>query len=132
MVLRRPVHRPAPPAKPSKKVLSLLVDAYEGIEEYRLAIQACEILRSLAPEDEAVAARLSQLSARYTIQKGKYDQEGDFTQSVKDMARQKELIEKDSTVQATSYLRQQVDKAARNTWRVPASRARSAPSWMRC
>jgi tetratricopeptide (TPR) repeat protein len=100
-----------PPAKPSKKVLSLLVDAYERIDEYRLAIQACEILRSLAPEDGAVAARLSQLSAKYTIQKGKYDQDGDFTQSVKDMARQRELIEQDSMLQATSYLQQQADKA---------------------
>jgi tetratricopeptide (TPR) repeat protein len=54
---------------------------------------------------------LSQLSARYTIQKGKYDQEGDFTHSVKDMARQRELIEKDSMLQAASYLRQQADKA---------------------
>ncbi|MCJ7544783.1 MAG: hypothetical protein MUP47_09530, partial [Phycisphaerae bacterium] len=100
-----------PPAKPSKKVLSLLVDAYDGIEEYRLAIQACEILRSLSPEDGAAAARLSQLSAKHTIQKGKYDQEGDFTQSVKDMAKQRELIEKDSLVQPASYLRQQVDKS---------------------
>lgn len=99
-----------PPAKPSRKALRLLVDAYEGVEEYRLAVQACEILRSLGPEDNAVAERLSQLSARYTIQKGKYDQEGDFTQSVRDMAKQRELIEKDSTLQATSYLREQIDR----------------------
>jgi tetratricopeptide (TPR) repeat protein len=99
-----------PPAKPSKKVLALLVGAYESIDEYRLAIQACEILRSLVPEDTAVAARLSQLSARYTIQKGKYDQEGDFTHSVKDMARQRELIEQDSMLQAASYLQQQVER----------------------
>ena len=99
-----------PPAKPSKKVLALLVDAYASIGEYHLAIQACEILRSLSPEDSAVAEKLSRMSANYTIQKGKYDQEGDFTQSVKDMGRQRDLIEQDSTIQQASYLREQVDK----------------------
>jgi tetratricopeptide (TPR) repeat protein len=100
-----------PPAKPSKKVLSLLVDAYTEIEEYRMAIQACEILRSLSPDDTTVAEKLSRLSARHTIQKGGYDQEGDFTHSVRDMAKQKELIEKDSLMQAKSFLNQQADKA---------------------
>jgi hypothetical protein len=80
------------------------------MEEFRLAIQACESLRALSPEDDAVVQKLSQLSAKHTIQKGKYDQEGDFTQSVKDMARQKELIEQDSLLQGAAFLRQQVEK----------------------
>jgi len=100
-----------PPAKPSKRVLGMLVDAYSQVEEYRLAIQACEILRSLAPDDTAVAEMLSRLSARYAIKKGKYDQEGDFTRSVKDMDKQKELIQQESMVQDASYLQQQVDRA---------------------
>jgi tetratricopeptide (TPR) repeat protein len=99
-----------PPAKPSKRVLRLLVDTYTEFEEYRLAIQACEILRALSPNDVSVIQKLSLLSARHTIQKGKYDQEGDFTQSVKDMARQKELIEKDSLDQGMAFMRQQVDR----------------------
>ncbi len=99
-----------PPAKPSKKVLRLLVDTYTEFEEYRMAIQACEILRALSPEEESVLQKLSQLSAKHTIQKGKYDQEGDFTQSVKDLDRQKELIEQDSLVQSTVFLRQQIDR----------------------
>jgi tetratricopeptide (TPR) repeat protein len=51
------------------------------------------------------------LSAVYTIQKGKYDQEGDFTRSVKDMDKQQELIQRDALVQSESFLERQVREA---------------------
>ena len=98
-------------AKPNKRLLLLLTDSYIYLEEYRLAIQACEMAQKLSPEDNDISDMLSDLSAKYTIKKGKYDQEGDFTKGIKDRARQEELIEKDSLFHTSSFLHQQAEKA---------------------
>ncbi len=100
-----------PPAKPSKRVLGMLVDAYSNVEEFRLAIEACRILQSLSPDDPAVEETLAELTAKDTIKRGKYDGESDFTQSVKDMDKQQELIQRDSLLQDGSYLERQIEKA---------------------
>ena len=96
--------------KPNKAVLLLVTDAFEDIEEYASAIAACEMARQLTPNDGALGDRLNDLSARYTIKKGQYDQEGSFAKGVKDMARQKELIQQDSLVKGKDFLRAQVDR----------------------
>ncbi|MFA6133326.1 MAG: tetratricopeptide repeat protein [Phycisphaerae bacterium] len=97
--------------KPPKRVLLLLIDAYAAIEEYRLAIEACQIALKFSPEDNALVDMLSDFSAKHTIKKGKYDQEGDFVKGVKDLKTQEDLIQKDSLSQSKSFLEEHVDKA---------------------
>jgi tetratricopeptide (TPR) repeat protein len=98
-------------AKPSKRILMLLVDTYSRPEEYGLALEACRLARELAPQDESLNQMHAELSAKFTIKRGKYDQDGDFLRSVKDLEKQKELIQKDSLFQESSYLEQQISNA---------------------
>jgi len=96
--------------KPSGKVLLLLVQSYHDIEDYATAIQACQMARELAPNNPQLNDALTELTAKYTLQKGQYGQEGDFTKAVANMGRQRELIEKDRMVQSKTYVEQQIDR----------------------
>jgi len=98
-------------AKPSKRILELLTDSYRRIEHYGSAIHACEMALKLAPTDLSLQETLTDLSAKYTIKKGKYDQEGDLGRAVRDMDKQKQLAQKDAIVQSRDFLREQIDKA---------------------
>ena len=92
-------------------ILMTLTLAFRDIHEYELAIIACEMLREKKPNDGNLHDLLSDLSAKYTIHKGKYGQEGDFTKGVKDLDKQNELIQKDMLTQGREYLEAQVAKA---------------------
>ncbi len=96
--------------KPSKGVLLTLTQAYHDIEEYGCALQACQMAVQLAPNDAKLSDVLKDLSAKDTIKKGGFGQEG-FTQSIKDADRQKQLIQGDSLVQGKDYLTKQVERA---------------------
>ena len=81
--------RQADQKKRNKRVLGILIDSYSNIEQYAKALQACDMARQASPNDVALVERMRDLSAKYTIRKGKYDQEGSFTRSVKDLEKQK-------------------------------------------
>jgi len=97
--------------KPNRRLLHLITDSYEKVEEFVLATQACDMALKLSPDDGALLEKMRNLSAKYTIQKGKYDQDGDFTKGIKDFDRQKELIQRDSLAQSDEFLDQQIAKA---------------------
>jgi len=97
--------------KPHLGTLLLLTHAFHDIEEYGSAIAACEMARQLSPKDQTLVESLNELSAKYTIKKGKYDQEGDFTKGVKDLEGQQELIQKDAMVKGGDFLRRQIEIA---------------------
>ena len=97
--------------KPNKQVFARLTEDLSDMEAYAKAIQACQLALKAAPEDAGLNDAMRNLSAVYTIQKGKYDQEGDFTRSVKDMDKQQELIQRDALVQSESFLERQVREA---------------------
>ena len=97
--------------KPSMKVLMMLIKACHDNEEYALGIQACGMAQQLNPDSNELQEAMSELSAKYTIQKGKYGQEGDFAKGVADMDKQKELAQSDMLAQSKSFLEQEVQKA---------------------
>ncbi len=97
--------------KRSKSVLLLLTQTFNDMEAYAKAIQACEMARQLSPNDLELQRAMNELSAKYTIQKGKYDQTGDFTRSVKDMKGQQELMRRDAQVKTEDYLKSEVERA---------------------
>ena len=105
--------------KPSKRVLLVLTEAMADVEEYASAIAACEMARQLTPDDDKLHSLLQEMSAKYTIKKGKYDEEGDFTRSVKDLAGQKELAQSDALAQDTEYLLRQVERARKDYLETP-------------
>jgi len=97
--------------KRDKRILLLLTKTYTDYEQYASAIKSCQMALEGSPDDPALQVNLGDLSAKYTIQKGKYDQEGDFTRSVKDLEEQKRLIQKDALVQSASYIKEQIERA---------------------
>lgn len=87
----------------SRMILGQLVEALHTVEEYRLSISACEMLRAMDPDNPQVSETLGRLMAKETIQRGKYDQEGSFTKGVKNLDEQKKLIERDKISQSEDY-----------------------------
>lgn len=99
-------------AKPSKKVLQSLIEAYQAVEDYAPAIAACEILKKVYPNDLDVDDLMRNLSSIYTIKKGQYDKKDvDFLEKVKDKEAQKDGLEADSLVKSDNYLLRQIEKA---------------------
>lgn len=95
--------------KKNKRLLQELTAAYTNIEEYGLAIQACEFARQADPDNQQVQKTLSELMTKNTIKAGGYDQEGSFTKGVKDMKGQQKLIEKDKISQSEGYRQEHME-----------------------
>ncbi|MBS3820330.1 MAG: tetratricopeptide repeat protein [Phycisphaerae bacterium] len=98
--------------KPNKRVCVSGMDALMEAEQFDLALEMCRMAVQAAPDDSELQQKEARLSAQYTIMKGRYGEEGkDFTDSVKDMGYQTELMEKDATVKSKDYLQAQIEKA---------------------
>jgi len=106
-------------SKPSKRILLTVAKAMEAAAEYGKAVAACDLAIQTYPGDGELTALQRNLSARYTIQAGKYDQEGDFTRSVADMDKQKELMQRDAMVQDQAFLAKQIEKARQEYLETP-------------
>ena len=96
--------------KASLRVLQLLMDAFSEAKHYASAVSACETALTQAPTDSDLQNRLKEYSTKDTIQKGKYDEEGSFVKGVKNMDKQKELIQKDAMVQGREFLEGEVER----------------------
>jgi len=97
--------------KPNTRVLRVITQAYDDIEDSGSAIPSCDLARLVLPDDGPLMDTLSNLSARYTLQKGKYGQEGDFTKGVADLDEQKELVQKDMLAQDRQFLETQIESS---------------------
>ena len=94
--------------KPNKRICMVITDALDNAEHYDLAVQACNMALQLDPDDPQIESRLGRLGAKYTLWKGKYGQEGDFSKGIKDMGEQKKWMQKDMLVKDDDYLEQQI------------------------
>ena len=97
--------------KPNARLLMMIAENYSDIKEFIQAIQACELAHKMAPDDAEIQRTLSDLSARYTMHKGRYGEEGDFSGKVADLKGQHDLMEKDHIVQSEDFLLKEIDKA---------------------
>ena len=98
-------------SKPNRRVLMTLTDAYDRLEDYPPAIEACQIALQAAPGDHVLESRLTELQTKHTIAQGKYDQEGSFTKGVVNMEKQVELAQKDQLSQSSKFIEQQLERA---------------------
>ena len=94
--------------RPNRRILVDVTRAFESREQYSLAIQACDMAMQAAPDDGELREMNRGLSARFAIQAGQYEQEGDFTKGVKDMGKQQELMQRDALVKDEDYLLEQI------------------------
>ncbi len=97
--------------KPDKNIYKTLMDSYRSIEDYGFAVECCRRGLEISPDDGDLGDQLMDLSARDTIHRGKYDQEGDFKRAIKDVDKQQELAQRDSMVKSDDYLQKQIAKA---------------------
>ena len=84
--------------KPDFNKFIILKDVYKGMEEWKLATDACHHAVAMRPDDMDLTNELKHLAAQDTIKGGNYDTGGKFTESVRDMAGQKKLMDADTDV----------------------------------
>lgn len=84
--------------KPSVQTYILLKDRYEEIGQLERALMACQFALRLQKEDEELTDEFKRLSAELTVSKGRYDQEGDFRQSIKGREEQERMQSQENTV----------------------------------
>ena len=96
--------------KPSKRILVDLVNAFESAKDFSMSVQACDMAIQIDPNDGELRDRMRSLSALYTIDKGKFEEEGDFTKGVDDLEAQQKIQKKDALVKDEEYLLEQIRK----------------------
>jgi len=89
--------------KPSLQTYLLLKKSYAAIGEFDRALAACQWAVKLKPDDGDLANEYKNLSAEVAVSRGKYDQEGDFRQSIKDRESQEKLHAQESVVKTEEY-----------------------------
>jgi len=98
-------------ASPSVHTYLLLKDSYAAIGQWERAVAACQYAARLRPDDDEIADEARRLSAEMTVSRGKYDQAGDFRDSIKDRAAQDKLHAQQSVVKTEDYRHSAVDLA---------------------
>lgn len=106
-------------SKPSLQIYLLLKDSYAAIGQYNRAIAACQCAMQLRPEDGDLVDEFRSLSAQSTLASGKYDQAGDFRESIKDREAQEKLQAQASVVKTSDYLLAAVEEAREEFARNP-------------
>ncbi|MHC4096903.1 MAG: tetratricopeptide repeat protein [Planctomycetota bacterium] len=98
-------------SRPSVNTYVLLKDSYKAIGQYDKAIVACQLASKLKPQDADLADEFKNLTAELTMARGKYDQEGDFRQSIKDREGQEKLQSQQAVVKTEDYKQSAIDEA---------------------
>ena len=106
-------------SKPSFTTYILLRDSYRSLDLFDRAVVACQKALDLRPGYGTLVNELRDLSAQLTMQKGKYDQEGDFRKSIKDRETQDRLQAQDSVVKTVDYRQRAVEEARNAVARTP-------------
>ena len=80
-----------------------LKDAYAAVGLFEKALAACRYAANLRPDDDELKDALRDLSAQFTVQRGRYGQEGDFRDSIKDREEQARLQAQAAVVKTRDY-----------------------------
>ncbi len=88
--------------KPKKDVYVKLLDIFEKAGAFELAVEAGQIASQLDPSDGDLAARVKEMYASATIQRGRFEEsageEGGFRKSIRNIEKQAQLEAEDSIV----------------------------------
>ncbi|UCF00212.1 MAG: tetratricopeptide repeat protein [Planctomycetota bacterium] len=97
--------------KPSLQTYLLLKDCYMALGEFDKALAACQWAIKVKPDDEELTDEYQNLTAELTVARGKYDQEGDFRQSIKDREGQEKLQAQQAVIKSEDYRIAAVEEA---------------------
>lgn len=100
--------------KPDKRVLTQLIETYAAIEEFAGGLAACDLARRHYPDDPGFEQASMKLSGLQTIKAGKYEKDGKFTDSVKDLNQQLRLNQQDHMMQGRGFLESEIERARKD------------------
>jgi tetratricopeptide (TPR) repeat protein len=96
---------------PDANKFLILLNVYEQLGEYKLAVRACHLAAQLRPDDMDLHTKLKNLGAQETMSAGKYGSARTFRDSIKDMEKQQSLMEGDKDVRTLDSLTRAVEEA---------------------
>ncbi|MBE3145393.1 MAG: hypothetical protein IMZ61_15950, partial [Planctomycetes bacterium] len=100
---------------PSVHAYLLLKDSYAAMGLWDRALAACQHAAKLRPDDADIADEAKRLSAEMTVSRGKYDQAGNFRDSIKNREEQ-EIFQSQQGVVKTKDYRVLAAEAARRAY----------------
>jgi Tfp pilus assembly protein PilF len=100
---------------PSAHAYLLLKDSYAAMGLWERALAACQHAAKLRPDDADIADEAKRLSAEMTVSRGRYDQAGDFRNSIKNREEQ-EIFQSQQGVIKTKDYRVLAAEAARKAY----------------
>jgi TolA-binding protein len=106
---------------PSVSTYLVLKDSYAAIGQWDRAIAACQFAARLRPEDASIADEAQRLSAEMTVSRGRYDQAGDFRNSIKNREDQEKRQSQQAVVKTEDYRLSAVDLAREEYQEEPES-----------
>ena len=86
--------------KPSFQTFVFLRDVYRSIESFARALQACQKALQIKPNDAALLDIMRDLSANNAVQQGRYDDDGDFRESIQNREEQERAQAGEALVQS--------------------------------
>jgi hypothetical protein len=101
--------------KPSMNLLIAGTELYQKMEEYGLASEMAQFGKSVDKDNVPINELLRECSAKFAIKQGKYDkgkeEKGEFTDNVRDLKGQMDLVQQDADVKSEAYLKKMVEEA---------------------
>jgi tetratricopeptide (TPR) repeat protein len=97
--------------KPDFNTFIKLKDIYKDLQQWKLAVEACQRAAMLRPDDMDLTTELKNLGAQHTMTSGKYGTGKSFRDSIRDMDRQAKLLDADKDVRSADMLQRAVADA---------------------
>ncbi len=99
--------------RPREEHFRKLLEIFEKLGEYDLAVQAGEMATRINPADATLAARVKNLSAESTMSRGGFDstEEGGFRKNIRNSDKQKALEEEEGVVKSDETIDRIVARA---------------------
>lgn len=98
-------------AKPDFSKFITLKDGYKSMSRWKEATDACYWALKLKPDDMDLQKEVKDLSARHTMEIGKYGKAKSFRESIRDMDSQKRLLDEEKDYQSDDFLMRKVKEA---------------------
>ncbi len=105
--------------KPSVQTYLQLTSAYKELGHMDKALAACQQAARLKPKDGSLKEQLKNLTAEVTVSSGRYDQDSDFRNSIKDVEAQEKLQRSRHYVRTEDYRLKAVNEAKKALERKP-------------
>ena len=104
-------HANANSAKPNYKNFIILRDVYKDLQQWALAVRACQYACQLKPDDMDLGSELKRLSVLETMRKGNYASNEGFQGSLRNKDAQQQLMESERDVRSVGFLERSILEA---------------------